>query len=232
MVVQAQERNQALSLALLQASERDNSLLRDNIDAQRQLEHVRQLQRSLNEQIEAIRGSQLLSRILREQRESLPNVLPRRDLQDEIADLRLKQFDLVRQRDQLRQAEQLARQRLDDADIEPTPALINSLSRLYQSRRELVEELEEVYGRLLSAAVELQLNQQQLLTTTQALRITIDEQLFWVANSRPLDLNWLRQYLSICVSNGRKASGGPSCRSAGRRWTGECSAALLFWPSV
>lgn len=193
VVVQAQERNQALSLALLQASERDNTLLRDNIDAQRQLEHVRQFQRSLNEQIEAIRGSQLLSRILREQRQSLPNVLPRRDLQDEIADLRLKQFDLIRQRDQLRQAEQLARQRLDDADIEATPALITSLSRLYQSRRELVEELEEVYGRLLSAAVELQLNQQQLLSTTQTLRTTIDEQLFWVANSRPLDLNWLRQ---------------------------------------
>jgi potassium efflux system protein len=193
VVVQAQQRNQSLSLALLQAGERDNSLVRDNIDAQRQLEHVRQLQRSLNEQIEAIRGSQLLSRILREQRQSLPNVQPRRDLQDEIADLRLKQFDLVRQRDQLRQAEQLARQRLKDANVEPTPALINTLSRLYQSRRELVDELEEVYGRLLSAAVELQLNQQQLLATTQALRSTIDEQLFWVANSRPLDVNWLRQ---------------------------------------
>ncbi|MFN2410342.1 MAG: mechanosensitive channel MscK, partial [Halomonas sp.] len=193
VVVRAQQRNQSLSLALLQAGERDNSLVRDNIDTQRQLEHVRQLQRSLNEQIEAIRGSQLLSRILREQRQSLPNVLPRRDLQDEIADLRLKQFDLVRQRDQLRQAEQLARQRLSDANIEPTPALINTLSRLYQSRRELVDELEEVYGRLLSAAVELQLNQQQLLVTTQALRNTIDEQLFWVANSRPLDVSWLRQ---------------------------------------
>lgn len=193
VVAQAQQRNQALSLSLLQASERDNSLVRDNIDAQRQLEHVRQLQRSLNEQIDAIRGSQLLSRILREQRQSLPNVLPRRDLQDEIADLRLKQFELVRQRDQLRQAEQLARQRLQEANIEPTPALINTLSRLYQSRRELVDELEEVYGRLLSSAVELQLNQQQLLTTTQALRSTIDEQLFWVANSRPLDVNWLRQ---------------------------------------
>ncbi|WP_089707181.1 mechanosensitive channel MscK [Halomonas arcis] len=193
VVVQAQQRNQALSLSLLQASERDNSLIRANIDAQRQLEHVRQLQRSLNEQIEAIRGSQLLSRILREQRQSLPTVLPRRDLKDEIADLRLKQFDLVRQRDQLRQAEQLATRRLQEANVEPTPALINSLSRLYQSRRELVEQLEEVYGRLLSVAVELQLNQQQLLITTQALRATIDEQLFWVANSRPLDINWLRQ---------------------------------------
>ncbi|BBI62966.1 hypothetical protein HSBAA_42720 [Vreelandella sulfidaeris] len=72
VVVQAQQTNQALSLELLRATDRANSIVRENIEAQRQLEHVRQLQRSLNEQIEAIRGSQLLSRILREQRKSLP----------------------------------------------------------------------------------------------------------------------------------------------------------------
>jgi potassium efflux system protein len=193
VVLQAQQTNQALSLELLRATDRANSIVRENIEAQRQLENVRQLQRSLNEQIEAIRGSQLLSRILREQRQSLPLLAAPRNLQDEIADLRLKQFDLVRQRDQLRQSEQFATARLAQAGIEATPGLVDSLSRLYQSRRELVEQLEQSYGSLLSAAIELQLNQQQLLTTTSELRETIDEQLFWVANSRPLDVNWLRQ---------------------------------------
>jgi len=193
VVVQAQQTNQTLSLELLRATDRANSVVRENIEAQRQLEHVRQLQRSLNEQIDAIRGSQLLSRILREQRQSLPSLNTRRDLQDEIADLRLKQFDLVRQRDQLRQSEQFATTRLAEAGIEATPGLVDSLSRLYQSRRELVEQLEQSYGSLLSAAIELQLNQQQVLSTTVELRETIDEQLFWVANSRPLDVNWLRQ---------------------------------------
>lgn len=193
VVLRAQQINQELSLELLRATDRSNSIVRENIEAQRQLDHVRQLQRSLNEQIDAIRGSQLLSRILREQRQSLPSIVPRRDLQDEIADLRLKQFDLIRQRDQLRQGERLATQRLEEAGLEVTPGLVSSLSRLYQSRRELVEQLEQSYGSLLSAAIELQLNQQQLLTTTRELRMTIDEQLFWVANSRPLDLNWMRQ---------------------------------------
>ncbi|WP_404377229.1 mechanosensitive channel MscK [Vreelandella aquamarina] len=193
VVLNAQQINQTLSLELLRATDRANGIVRENIEAQRQLEHVRQLQRSLNEQMEAIRGSQLLSRILREQRQSLPAVAPRRDLQDEIADLRLKQFDLIRQRDQLRQGERLAAQRLEEAGVEVTPGLVDSLARLYQSRRELVEQLEQAYGSLLSAAIELQLNQQQLLATTHDLRTTIDEQLFWVANSRPLDVNWLRQ---------------------------------------
>ncbi|WP_146875800.1 mechanosensitive channel MscK [Halovibrio variabilis] len=193
VVVQAQQTNESLSLELLRATDRSNSIVRENIEAQRQLEHVRQLQRSLNEQIDAIRGSQLLSRILREQRQSLPPLAARRDLQDEIADLRLKQFDLVRQRDQLRQSEQFATRRLEAAGVEATPGLVDSLTRLYQSRRELVEQLEQTYSSLLSTAIELQLNQQQLLTITSELRETIDEQLFWVANSRPLDVNWLRQ---------------------------------------
>ncbi len=189
----AQQVNRDLSLELLRANDRNNALVRESLAVRSQLDHVRQLQRSLNEQIEAIRGSMLLSRILREQRRSLPQVATRRDLQDEIADLRLRQFDLVRQRDALRQSERLANQRLEEAGVEVSDALVESLQRLYQSRRELVDRLEQTYGSLLSTAVELQLNQQQLLETSRELRGTIDEQLFWVANTRPLDLGWARQ---------------------------------------
>ncbi|MFY0991975.1 mechanosensitive channel MscK [Halomonas sp. C05BenzN] len=189
----AQQINRDLSLELLRANDRNNSLVRDSLAIRSQLDHVRQLQRSLNEQIEAIRGSLLLSRILREQRRSLPQVDTRLNLQDEIADLRLRQFDLVRQRDALRQGERLANQRLEEAGVEISPALVESLQGLYQSRRELVDQLEQSYGNLLSAAIELQLNQQQLLETSRELRATIDEQLFWIANTRPLDLSWLRQ---------------------------------------
>ncbi|PRY61424.1 potassium efflux system protein [Vreelandella songnenensis] len=221
VVLRAQQINQELSLELLRATDRANSIVRENIEAQRQLDHVRQLQRSLNEQIDAIRGSQLLSRILREQRQSLPSIMPRRDLQDEIADLRLKQFDLIRQRDQLRQGERLATQRLEEAGLDVTPGLVSSLSRLYQSRRELVEQLEQSYGSLLSAAIELQLNQQQLLTTTQELRATIDEQLFWVANSRPLDINWLRQLPAYARMEWREGEWRAILPS---RWQG------LSWP--
>lgn len=189
----AQQINRDLSLELLRANDRSNALVRESLSVRSQLDQVRQLQRSLNEQIEAIRGSILLSRILREQRRSLPQVAPRRDLQDEIADLRLRQFDLVRQRDGLREGERLANQRLREAGVEANEALVDSLQRLYQSRRELVDRLEQTYGSLLSSAIELQLNQQQLLETSRELRTTIDEQLFWVANTRPLDLAWLRQ---------------------------------------
>ncbi|MCE8020147.1 mechanosensitive channel MscK [Halomonas sp. MCCC 1A11036] len=188
----AQQANRELGLELLRANDRHNGLVREGLTVRSQLDHVRQLQRNLNEQIETTRGSLLLSRILREQRSSLPQVDARANLQDEIADLRLRQFDLVRQRDVLRQSERLANQRLEEAGVEVSPALVASLQGLYQSRRQLVDQLEQTYGSLLSAAIELQLNQQQLLEISRALRATLDEQLFWIANSRPLDVNWLR----------------------------------------
>lgn len=191
VVRQAREVNNALSLELLRATERANTLVREGLEVRRQFDRVRQLQSSLNEQIDAIRGSILLARILREQRQTLPRVGVQRGLQEEIADLRLKQFDLGRRRDQLREGEKLARQRIEEADAEASPALIDSLLDVYQARRELVNQLEQVYGEILSAAIDLQLNQQQLLATSQELRATIDEQLFWIANTRPLGLAWL-----------------------------------------
>ncbi|MGM0982438.1 MAG: mechanosensitive channel MscK [Pseudomonadota bacterium] len=191
VVRQAREINHTLSLELLRATERANSLAREGLEVRRQFDRVRQLQSSLNEQIDAIRGSILLARILREQRQTLPRVDVQRGLKDEIADLRLKQFDLGRQLDQLREGEKLARRRIEEADAEASPALIDSLLNLYQARRELVNKLEQAYGEMLSAAIDLQLNQQQLLATSQALRATIDEQLFWIANNPPLGLAWL-----------------------------------------
>ncbi|WP_106230529.1 mechanosensitive channel MscK [Halomonas ventosae] len=191
VVRRAREVNRTMSLELLRATDRANRLVREGLEVRRQFDRVRQLQRSLNEQIDAIRGSILLARILREQRQSLPRVEERRGLQDEIADLRLKQFELGRQRDQLREGEQLARQRIEEADAEASPALVDSLLALYQARRELVDQLEQAYGEMLSSAIDLQLNQQQLLATSQELRATIDEQLFWIPNTRPLGLAWL-----------------------------------------
>ena len=191
VVLQAREINRTMSQELLRASDRASGLVREGLEVRRQLDQVRQLQRSLNEQIDAIRGSTLLSRILREQRQMLPRVEQRRGLQDEIADLRLKQFELGRQREQLRESEQLARRQIEAADAEASPALVDSLLTIYQARRELVDQLDQTYGEMLSAAIDLHLNQQQLLTTSQAVRATIDEQLFWIANTRPLGLAWL-----------------------------------------
>ncbi|MCK0743923.1 mechanosensitive channel MscK [Chromohalobacter nigrandesensis] len=194
VLTKVQQVNRDLSGELLEVTDRANDLVREGIETRTQLDRVRQVQRTLNEQIDAIRGSLLLSRILREQRESLPEVDALSGLQDEIADLRLRQFDLSQQHDALRRPQQLADQSLADANIDDAPGLREALITLFESRRELLEQLDGEYGNLLTIAINQQLNQQQLLEISDELRATIEEQLFWVANGRPLDWTWLRQF--------------------------------------
>ncbi|MCK2044856.1 mechanosensitive channel MscK [Chromohalobacter moromii] len=194
VLTKVQQVNRDLSGELLEVTDRANDLVREGIETRTQLDRVRQVQRTLNEQIDAIRGSLLLSRILREQRESLPEVDELGGLQDEIADLRLRQFDLSQQRDVLRRPQQLADKSLAEADIDDAPGLREALIKLFESRRKLLDQLDEEYGNLLTIAINQQLNQQQLLEISGALRATIEEQLFWVANGRPLDLTWLQQF--------------------------------------
>lgn len=191
---QVRQVNRELSRELLDITDRANAMVREGIETRTQLDRVRQVQRTLNAQIEAIRGSLLLSRILREQRESLPEVNALGGLQDDIADLRLRQFDLSQQRDALRRPRQLADEVLVEADIEDAPGLREALVTLFESRRELLDQLDQEYGNLLTIAINLQLNQQQLLKISKELRATIEEQLFWVANGRPLDLAWVKQF--------------------------------------
>ncbi len=80
---------------------------------------------------------------------------------------------------------------------------------------------------MLSAAIELQLHQQQLLSTSRSLRDTIDKQLFWVANARPLDLAWLLKLPEHLMTEWRE---GEWRHALPNRWTVPDARALLVIP--
>ena len=178
-------------------------MIRDGLEVRTQLDRVTQVERTMSEQIEAIKGSVLLARILREQQSHLPKVDVRQDLKEEIADLRLKQFELNKVREQLAdiphylQSEVLSESAAlerpgGNADAQTVSSeLRQALTRQLEARKELVDKLDKEYDSLLARAIDLQLNQQQLLEVSGRLRQTIEEQLFWVANGKPLDLDWL-----------------------------------------
>ncbi|WP_405278219.1 mechanosensitive channel MscK [Cobetia sp. Ld8] len=200
---QVLNRNRELSSQLLAITDRVNAVIRDGLEVRTQLDRVTQVERTMSEQIEAIKGSVLLARILREQQSRLPQVDVRKDLKEEIADLRLKQFELNKVREQLADipgylnsyvlGEAAALERPGgNADVSQISAeLRQALIGQLEARKELVDKLDKEYDNLLARAIDLQLNQQQLLEVSGRLRQTIEEQLFWVANGKPLDLDWL-----------------------------------------
>lgn len=194
-IASALRRNRELTLELLEANSQTRDMLRESQEAQRQLDKMRQVQRGLTDYVEATRGSTLLSQILREQRKALPKVTTHVVLKDDIADLRLKQFELDRQRDELMKSAKKVSGQMESAVKDPVQReqRLASFEELVSKQRKLIDELESVYGEQLSAAIELQLAEQQLRTLSASLQAAIDKQLFWVANASPLDAAWLRR---------------------------------------
>ncbi len=226
VVDEARAQNRALAQELLHTTDRANTMIRDGINTRARLEQVRQVERTLNEQIQALRGSLLLSRVLRQQRGSLPDVQNQHSLQEEIGDLRLRQFDIG----QLRQALANPSRYIDEHLEQEEPLTSRARQVLLQTlemRRDLLDQLDREYGNLLSRAIDVQLNQQQLLDISRSVRDTIEEQLFWVANGQPLGLSWLGD---LPERLGQQLFGGQWSQTLGSLWVMPSPQALLAVP--
>ncbi|PWB31102.1 mechanosensitive channel MscK [Pseudomonas sp. SDI] len=185
--------NLKLSDYLLRSTDRLNELTQQNLQTKQQLDSVTQSDQALDEQINVLKGSLLLSKILYKQKQALPHLRLDRDLADQIADIRLYQFEINQQRETLSSPSSYVEQLLASQPAETiTPQLRRALLEVAITRSDLLERLNRELSALLNESITLQLNQKQLLSTAQALRNTLDEQMFWIPSNKPLDLEWLR----------------------------------------
>ncbi|WP_256830556.1 mechanosensitive channel MscK [Pseudomonas sp. Pse1] len=185
--------NLKLSDYLLKSTDRLNELTQQNLQTKQQLDIVTQSDAALDEQISVLKGSLLLSKILYKQKQALPRLRVDRDLADQIADIRLYQFEVNQQRELISNPTAyvdnlLASQPPDQV----TPQLRKNLLDLAFTRADLLERLNRELSALLNESITLQLNQKQLLTTASNLRATLDEQMFWIPSNKPLDPEWMR----------------------------------------
>lgn len=194
LVAKESAANLKISDYLLRATERLNQLTRQNLETKQQLDSIGQADQALDEQIDVLRGSLLLARILYQQREALPRPQMDGNLADEIADIRLYQFELNQQRDTLGNPQSYVDSLLATQPPEQnTKQLRDTLLELATTRSQLLERLSRELNALLGESITLQLNQKQLQEMVDSLRATLDEQMFWIPSNRPLDLDWLMQ---------------------------------------
>ncbi|MDP9029011.1 MAG: mechanosensitive channel MscK, partial [Pseudomonadota bacterium] len=180
--------NLKLSDYLLKSTDRLNELTQKNLQTKQQLDSVTQSDSALDEQINVLKGSLLLSKILYKQKQALPRLTVDRDLADDIANIRLYQFEVNQQRELISTPSTyvdslLANQPADQV----TPQLRRTLLELAITRSDLLERLSRELSALLNESITLQLNQKQLLSTATTLRATLDEQMFWIPSNKPLD---------------------------------------------
>ncbi len=185
--------NLKLSDYLLRATERLNRLNQQNLQTRQQLDTLNQTDQALEEQIAVLEGSLLLSRILYQQKQALPSLQLDKNLADEIADIRLYQFELNQRREAAGNPSAYVEQLLAQQNAEEvTPELRRTLLELATTRSELLDRLNRELDALLNASITLQLNQKQLQDTASALSETLDEQMFWIPSNKPLDFSWLK----------------------------------------
>ncbi|KAF1052798.1 MAG: Mechanosensitive channel MscK [Stenotrophomonas maltophilia] len=178
---------------LLKTTDRLNELTRRNLEAKQHLDNLTQMDKTLDQQINVLRGSLLLSKILYQQKQSLPKIKTDQELADEIADLRLYQFELSQNREELNDPQAYINNLLAQQPQESlTPQLRDALNNIVETRSELMERLNHELNAVLNEAITLQLNQKQLKDTSDNLRATLDEQMFWIPSNRPLDLPWFK----------------------------------------
>jgi potassium efflux system protein len=193
LLARVSKRNLKLSDYLLSATERLNQLTQDNLQIRQQLDAVNQSDQALEEQISVLQGSLLLAKILYQQKLALPTLDLDSNLANEIADVRLYQFELNQQREKISNPSAYVEQLLTkQPDENVTPELRDNLLELIATRRELLDRLNRELNALLNESITLQLSQKQLLSTANTLRATLDEQMFWIPSNKPLGLDWLK----------------------------------------
>lgn len=184
--------NLKLSDYLLRSTDRLNEVTQQNLRTKQQLDSLTQADQALDEQIDVLKGSLLLSKILYKQKQSLPHLKVDRDLADQIADIRLYQFEVNQQREQISSPSNYVDKLLaNQPGEEATPQLRKALLEVVITRSDLLERLNRELSALLNESITLQLNQKQLLGTAQSLRTTLEEQMFWIPSNKPLDWEWL-----------------------------------------
>ncbi|RMQ07392.1 putative Potassium efflux system protein KefA [Pseudomonas viridiflava] len=185
--------NLKLSDYLLRGTDRLNELTQQNLKTKQQLDNLTQTDQALSEQINVLSGSLLLSKILYKQKQALPHLELDKGLADEIANIRLYQFDINQQREQMSTPTAYVEKLLATQPPENiTPQLRRTLLDLAITRSDLLERLNRELSALLNESITLQLNQKQLTSTAQGLRATLDEQMFWIPSNKPLDLEWFQ----------------------------------------
>ncbi|OTA21301.1 miniconductance mechanosensitive channel MscM [Xenorhabdus beddingii] len=195
------DNNHELSERLVTATRGNNQLVQKNIRVKNYLDRAIQSERNLKEQVKVLRGSGslLLSRILFQEQLKVPQDVLTKDLPTKIADLRLEQFEITQQRDQLYQVNDYVDNLLRDKQnkIEHESPVMqgevrHAINQILDVRRGLLDQLNNQLGNQITHAINLQMDQQQLLDVTESLEQTLVQQIFWVNSNKPMNLTWLK----------------------------------------
>ncbi|WP_431723100.1 mechanosensitive ion channel domain-containing protein [Zooshikella sp. RANM57] len=281
-----------LSKSLLRVTDSLTELNRKNSAITQQLQFIKQIGQSIDQQTAILSDSPVLGKFLRQQKQALPKIQLHNDLPELIANLRFDQFQNTEEKKKLSKAyieqlyvtavqeaenklsetnktlEELKAQQAEEEKkqqetqkeqeakseqeqpknpedttkvaeeketTEPTPTselsqkiasqeklqktlsedlkiiktLKPELEKIIQLREKLLDNLISEQNKLLSIAITLQINQQELKKNRDELAASLEKQLFWIASNKPIDSKWFKSLPKIAKIEFRDIQGSP-----------------------
>ncbi|WP_040976160.1 mechanosensitive channel MscK [Necropsobacter massiliensis] len=195
LLAEQQNFNLAISQDLVKQTAQLNTMTQDNLRIKSVLDNLQQTERNINEQISALQGTLVLSRIINKQKQLLPQDQMISGLAKQITELRVKIFDLTEIRDNLYDTKSYIAdlEKKNNANLTDTERA--QLTNILQERRKLLSDTITTLNNQLNLAINIELNQQQVTAISDTLQDKLQQQSFWVKSNSPIDLDWLTNFL-------------------------------------
>ena len=186
-------RNAELSQYLLQQTEKTNILTQDDLRMRNVFDSLTQTQHTIEEQISALQGTLVLSRIIQQQKQKLPTNLNIQGLSKQIADLRVQIFDITQKRNELYDLDAYIAKVESDEGEKFTNTEKIQLTNLLTERRKMSSDLIKSLNNQLNLAISLELTQQQITQISDQIQSKLEQQSFWVKSNNPINLDWFAE---------------------------------------
>ncbi|WP_118795384.1 mechanosensitive channel MscK [Haemophilus haemolyticus] len=186
-------RNAELSQYLLQQTEKTNILTQDDLRMRNVFDSLTQTQHTIEEQISALQGTLVLSRIIQQQKQKLPTNLNIQGLSKQIADLRVQIFDITQKRNELYDLDAYIAKVESDEGEKFTNTEKIQLTNLLTDRRKMSSDLIKSLNNQLNLAISLELTQQQITQISDQIQSKLEQQSFWVKSNNPINLDWFAE---------------------------------------
>ncbi|TDQ56964.1 potassium efflux system protein [Mesocricetibacter intestinalis] len=189
--------NTRLSEELLEQTRALNMLSQDNLRIKSVLDNLQQTQRNIEEQISALQGTLVLSRIINKQKQSLPQDQMIKGLSKQIADLRVKIFDITELRDRSTDTSSYMTELEKNEKTTFTDKERTQLSGIIQERNKILSDLIKQLNNQLNLSINIELNQQQVQTISDSLQNKLKQQSFWVKSNGAIDAEWFKNFFAL-----------------------------------
>lgn len=192
--------NTDLSQYLVEMTQRSNILFQDNQRIKNILDNLSKTKREVEEQINALQGTLVLSRIINQQKLSLPTERVDKGLAKDISKLRVEIFDLSQKRDELYNIANVINR------IEGENAVIldnnerDTLTLVLKDREKILVELIKTLNAQLNLSNEIDVSQKQIIEISDELQDKLQQQSFWVQSNAPIDISWFKEFPALAVA--------------------------------